>query len=60
MGRRREDRNEYGDKNKVRIRINGTILARQFRNEGEARKYLTMEGFTKDDLKKGFVKILFN
>jgi hypothetical protein len=59
MGRT-DDRNEYGQKNKVLIKIHGYYIDRAFRNEGEARRYLTAEGYTKSDIKRGIVKIVRN
>jgi hypothetical protein len=59
MGRT-DDRNEYGQKNKIFIKINGKSIGRAFRNEGEARRYLTAEGYTKDDIRRGIVKIVRN
>jgi hypothetical protein len=59
MGRE-YDRNEFGGKNKTQVKINGSLVNRQFRNEGEARTWLKAEGYTKEDLKKGTVKIIHN
>lgn len=49
MGRAYEH-NEFGLKQKVQLRIDGELLSREFRNEGEARKWLQREGYTKDDI----------
>lgn len=59
MGRQ-ADRNEYGCKNKIVVKIHGYYVERQFRNEGEARRYLLSEGYTKQDIRRGTVKILRN
>jgi hypothetical protein len=60
MGRHFDDRNEFGGKQLVRIKINGTFIDRSFPNEGKARKFLEDSGYSKDDLKKGVVKIVHN
>lgn len=54
------EHNEYGEKSRVRIKINGQFIDRSFPNEGKARSYLEAEGYTKEDLKKGIVKIIRN
>jgi hypothetical protein len=51
------DRNEYGAKNKVQVKVNGKPVQRQFRNRGEALDYVYDMGYTKDDIKRGIVKI---
>lgn len=57
MGKHYEH-NEFGGKQKIRVKINGEFIDREFRNEGEARKYLEAEGYTKDDIRRGVVKIV--
>jgi hypothetical protein len=50
---KREFRNEFGDKNKVRVKVDGKELNRQFRHRGEAIDYLKDNfGFTKDEINR--------
>lgn len=44
------DHDDNGFKRKVQIKVDGELLERDFRNEGEAREYLRKQGFTKEDV----------
>jgi hypothetical protein len=53
VGRREYERNEYGFKPKIQLRVDGEVLERMFRSEGEARKYLEREyGFNKNEINR--------